>query len=111
VIRLRPIDQLPKISIGLSRLDRRRRRAVARTPAIGSITAVERGDLQKGKGEMRNTLSWIVLVVAGVALLIAAVGAILALLTGHARFIEVAWVSIAGSLFVLAWATLDRPLS
>jgi hypothetical protein len=35
-------------------------------------------------------------------LLIAAVGAILALLAGHARLIEVAWVSIAASLFVLA---------
>jgi hypothetical protein len=57
---------------------------------------------------MRNSLSWIALVVAGVALLIAAVGAILALLAGHARFIEVAWVSIAASLFVLAWVNLER---
>jgi hypothetical protein len=60
---------------------------------------------------MRNTLYWIALVVAGVALLIAAVGAFLALLAGHARFIEVAWVSIAASLFVLAWAHFERPLS
>ena len=58
--------------------------------------------------QMRVTLSWVALVVAGVALLIAAVGAILALLVGHARFIEVAWVSIAASLFVLAWAGLER---
>jgi hypothetical protein len=57
---------------------------------------------------MRITLSWVALIVAGVALLIAAVGAILALLAGHARFIEVAWVSIAASLFVLAWAGLER---
>jgi hypothetical protein len=57
---------------------------------------------------MRITLGWVALVVAGVALLIAAVGAILALLAGHARFIEVAWVSIAASLFVLAWAGLER---
>jgi hypothetical protein len=57
---------------------------------------------------MRITLSWVALVVAGVALLIAAVGAILALLAGHARFIEVAWVSIAASLFVLAWAGFER---
>jgi hypothetical protein len=55
---------------------------------------------------MRSTLSWVVLVVAGVTLLIAAVGAILALIAGHARFIEVAWVSIAASLFVLAWASI-----
>jgi len=39
---------------------------------------------------------------------IAAIGAVLALLAGHARFIEVAWVSIAASLFVLAWAGLER---
>jgi hypothetical protein len=57
---------------------------------------------------MRTTFSWIALVVAGVALLIAAIGAVLALLAGHARFIEVAWVSIAASLFVLAWAGLER---
>ena len=69
------------------------------------------GDFGKVKCEMRSTLSWIALVVAGVALLIAAVGAILALLSGHARFIEVAWISIAASLFVLAWASLERPLS
>jgi len=57
---------------------------------------------------MRTTFSWIALIVAGVALLIAAFAAVLALLTGHARFIEVAWVSIAASLFVLAWAGLER---
>ena len=38
---------------------------------------------------MRSTFNWVALVVAGVALLIAAVGAVLALLAGHARFIEV----------------------
>jgi hypothetical protein len=62
----------------------------------------------KGEVRMRTTFSWIALVVAGVALLIAAIGAVLALLAGHARFIEVAWVSIAASLFVLAWAGLER---
>jgi hypothetical protein len=56
---------------------------------------------------MRSTFSWVALVVAGVALLIAAIGAILALLAGHARFIEIAWVSIAASLFILAWASLE----
>jgi hypothetical protein len=59
---------------------------------------------------MRKTLSWIALVVAGVALLTSTVGAILALLAGHARLIELAWVSIAASLFVLAWVSLERPL-
>ena len=57
---------------------------------------------------MRDIVSWIALVVAGITLLIAAMGAILALFAGHARFIEVAWVSIAASLFVLAWAGLER---
>ena len=66
-------------------------------------------DRQKGKLQMKNSLSWIALVIAGVTLLVAAVGAILALLTGHARFIEIAWVSIAASLFVLAMARLERP--
>jgi hypothetical protein len=63
---------------------------------------------RKGGVQMRSTFSWVALVVAGVALLIAAVGAVLALLAGHARFIEVAWVSIAASLFILAWASLQR---
>ena len=57
---------------------------------------------------IRSTFNWVALVVAGVALLIAAVGAILALLAGHARFIEVAWVSIAASLFVLALTGIER---
>jgi len=57
---------------------------------------------------MNNTVIWIALVVAGAALLIAAVAAILALLAGHVRFIEVAWVSIAASLFVLALVSLHR---
>jgi hypothetical protein len=33
--------------------------------------------------------------------LIATIGAALALLTGHARWIELAWLAIASSLFVL----------
>jgi steroid 5-alpha reductase family enzyme len=57
---------------------------------------------------MRSALSWIAVVVAGIALLVAALGAILALLTGHARFIEVAWVSIAASLFALAYEAMGR---
>ena len=40
--------------------------------------------------------------VAGLALLIASIGAALALLTGHARWIELAWLSIAASLLALA---------
>jgi len=58
--------------------------------------------------EMPSIFGWAALVVAGVALLIAAIGAMLAVLAGHARFIEVAWVSIAASLFILAWTSLER---
>jgi hypothetical protein len=57
---------------------------------------------------MASILSWTALVVAGVALLIAVVGAIPALLAGRFRFIEVAWISIAASLFVLAWTSIER---
>jgi hypothetical protein len=39
--------------------------------------------------------------VAALALLIAAIGAALALLTGHARWIELAWLSIAASVLAL----------
>jgi len=41
----------------------------------------------------------IVCALAAVALLIATIGAALALITGHARRIELAWLSIAASLF------------
>lgn len=58
---------------------------------------------------MRDILVWIGLGVAGIALLVATIGAVLALLTGHVRFIEVAWVSIAASLFVLAYERAGRP--
>jgi hypothetical protein len=35
------------------------------------------------------------------ALLIATIGAILAIITGHARWIELAWISIAASLLAI----------
>jgi hypothetical protein len=53
------------------------------------------------KQEHKKTLVFVICVVAGLALLIATIGAALALLTGHARWIELAWLSIASSLFVL----------
>jgi len=40
------------------------------------------------------------------ALLIATIGAVLALLTGHARWIELAWLSIAASLLALVVSKL-----
>jgi hypothetical protein len=52
-------------------------------------------------------------VVAALALLVAAIGALLALLTGHARWIELAWLSIAASLLAIAvgqlWPGDRRP--
>jgi hypothetical protein len=58
------------------------------------------------KQEHKKTLVFVVCVVAGLALLIATIGAALALLTGHARWIELAWLSIASSLFVLVFRKL-----
>jgi hypothetical protein len=47
---------------------------------------------------------------AALALLIATIGATLALMKGHARWIELAWLSIAASLFAIMlsnlWPTL-----
>ena len=49
---------------------------------------------------------------AALALLIATIGAVLALITGHARWIELAWLSIAASLFAIVlnrvWPTLSN---
>jgi hypothetical protein len=52
---------------------------------------------------------YILCAVAAVALLIATIGAVLAIFTGHARWIELAWLSIAASLLAIvalqAWPT------
>jgi hypothetical protein len=57
---------------------------------------------------MRSLRSVIVIVsvLAGLALLVATIGAVLALLTGHARWIELAWLSVASSLFVIVLKTV-----
>jgi hypothetical protein len=65
------------------------------------ITTVELQAEREGC-QMKDAIAWLAVIVSGVALLIAAIGAALALLTGHARFIEIAWISIAASLFLLA---------
>ena len=61
---------------------------------------------------MIRALILIAFAIAGVALLVAAIGAVLALLTGHARWIELAWLSIAASLFAIVasqvWPELPR---
>jgi hypothetical protein len=53
-------------------------------------------------GSKVRGLILILCAVAALALLIATIGAVLALLTGHARWIELAWLSIAASLLALA---------
>ena len=59
---------------------------------------------------MLKTLILTLCMLAGLALLIATIGAALALVTGHARWIELAWLSIAASLFAMLlsklWPTL-----
>jgi hypothetical protein len=49
------------------------------------------------KREHKKILVFVVCVVASLALLIATIGAALALLTGHARWIELAWLSIGSN--------------
>ena len=48
----------------------------------------------------------IVCVLAALALLIATIGAALALITGHVRWIELAWLSIAASLLAIVVSKL-----
>ena len=50
---------------------------------------------------MIRLLILIACAIAAVALLVATIGAVLAIVTGHARWIEVAWVSIAASLLAI----------
>jgi hypothetical protein len=48
---------------------------------------------------------------AALALLIATIGAALALITGHARWIELTWLSIAASLFAIVLSNYGRRFS
>jgi hypothetical protein len=48
-----------------------------------------------------RSLILIACALAALALLIATIGAILAIITGHARWIELAWISIAASLLAI----------
>src|SRR5262245_27835883 len=50
---------------------------------------------------MLRAFLFAVCALAALALLIATIGATLALITGHARWIELAWLSIAASLFAI----------
>lgn len=54
---------------------------------------------------MLRALVFVACGIAGLALLIATTGAVLALITGHVRWIELSWLSIAASLFVMAVVT------
>jgi hypothetical protein len=51
--------------------------------------------------DLIRSLTFILCVVAALALLIATIGAVLAMITGHIRWIELAWLSIAASLLAI----------
>jgi hypothetical protein len=46
----------------------------------------------------RSSLIFILCAIAALALLVATIGAVLAMITGHIRWIELTWLSIAASL-------------
>jgi hypothetical protein len=50
---------------------------------------------------LTKSLIFVLCVVAALALLIATIGAVLAMITGHIRWIELAWLSIAASLLTI----------
>jgi hypothetical protein len=51
--------------------------------------------------ELLRSLIPILFAVAALSLLIATIGAMLAMITGHVRWIELAWLSIAASLLAI----------
>ena len=53
-----------------------------------------------------RSLILIACALAALALLIATIGAVLAIITGHARWIELAWISIAASLLAIVFGQL-----
>ena len=50
---------------------------------------------------MIRSLIFILCAIAALALLIATIGAVFAMTTGHMRWIELAWLSIAASLLAI----------
>ena len=50
---------------------------------------------------MTRSVVFILCAIAAFALLIATIGAVLAMITGHIRWIELAWLSIAASLLAI----------
>jgi hypothetical protein len=61
--------------------------------------------LKEGMKVIRS-LILIACALAAFALLIATIGAVLAIITGHARWIELAWISIAASLLAVVLSEL-----
>jgi hypothetical protein len=60
-----------------------------------------------------RSLIFTLVAIAALALLVAAIGAALALITGHIRWIELAWLSIAASLLAIVVSEIwpgDRKL-
>ena len=53
-----------------------------------------------------RSLILIACALAALALFIATIGAVLAIITGHARWIELAWISMAASLLAIVLGQL-----
>ena len=68
-----------------------------------NVMAVELAETKDGQIGMPRTrfLVFTLSVIAALALLIATIGAVLAMITGHIRWIELAWLSIAASLLAI----------
>ena len=58
------------------------------------------------ESDLIRPLIFILCAIAALALLIATIGAVLAMITGHSRWIELAWLSIAASLLAIVISAL-----
>ena len=58
---------------------------------------------------MTRSLVFMLCAIAALALLMATIGAVLALITGHIRWIELAWLSIAASLLAIVVSEVWPP--
>ena len=56
-----------------------------------------------------RSLILIACALAALALVIATIGAVLAIITGHARWIELTWLSIAASLLAIGFGRASEP--
>jgi hypothetical protein len=73
---------------------------------VARAAACDQAAAKKGGLGVIRLLILVACGIAAVALLVATIGAVLAIITGHARWIEVAWVSIAASLLAIVLGEL-----